>query len=446
MTTRLRAELVGLAEDAPVPPDLAARAWRAGRRRRLRRRTMVTVTSAAIVAVVLLLVPSVSLRHTTHPVAGAPGARIDGYPQRIGFERPSARLPDRPGPLAATLDDNNFGNGRDLGVTSRGRLWELPLGWNVLSPDGSLLLSAPDSGATSRLEVHDLSSGARHEFQNVTGSYDARPSGMPHLDDYAPVYWSQDQAAVLASFAPRSTPVHHHPMVLDLGSGALTPVGGDEPAGFRSPSQPVTVRKVGGENAAGGIVATTTNLRTGRSRDLRLRLADPWRGNPNADLTASVSPDGRTLLLVEPGRGRYPDARLRLFALGDGSELSPRRIGHLDASCLPSWRGADPVLGTEDVGARSKAAGAAVVTSDGPHPLVAVHYRLQSSCLQLTEAALEAGPHRALFGTWTYLWTWYWWELLVAGGLPALALLGLLARRRRAGHRNDVARGQDGMG
>ena len=68
-------------------------------------------------------------------------APIDGYPQRITFERPSPALPDRSGPLAATLYDNNFGNRRELGVTSRGRLWELPHGINVLSPDGRLLLT-----------------------------------------------------------------------------------------------------------------------------------------------------------------------------------------------------------------------------------------------------------------------------------------------------------------
>ena len=80
----------------------------------------------------------------------------------------------------------------------------------------------------------------------------------------------------------------------------------------------------------------------------------------------------------------------------------------------------------------SLAAGAELVTADGSRPLVAVHHRMQSSCLQLAADALSAGPHLALFGSSTALWTWYWWQLLVAALLGVLAL-GLLVRRVRRG-------------
>ncbi len=182
--------------------------------------------------------------------------------------------------------------------------------------------------------------------------------------------------------------------------------------------------KVGGQDARGGIVATTTDLATGEARDLPLRLASPWRDDPDNDLRASVSPDGSRLLLIETAG--YPDATLRLFSLTDGSEFAPRRIDNWD-SCSPTWFGDDLVVPT-----KSQAAGTSLVDTHGSRPLVAVHYRLQSSCLQLTEAALSAGPHGALFGTWTYWWTWYW--------RPALAMLltvlcvAWLVWRRKARH------------
>ena len=65
----------------------------------------------------------------------------------------------------------------------------------------------------------------------------------------------------------------------------------------------------------------------------------------------------------------------------------------------------------------SQAAGSELITAEESRPLVAVHHRLQSSCLQLTADALSAGPKRALFGTRTVLWTWYWWQLLL-GSAP----------------------------
>ena len=113
------------------------------RRRRRATTSVVVVLAMIVVALVAGTVGGIAA------VAGHAGPRsavdakapIDGYPQRIDFERPSPALPDRPGPLAATLYDNDFGNGRELGVTSRGRLWELPHGINVLSPDGRKLLT-----------------------------------------------------------------------------------------------------------------------------------------------------------------------------------------------------------------------------------------------------------------------------------------------------------------
>ena len=76
-------------------------------------------------------------------------------------------------------------------------------------------------------------------------------------------------------------------------------IGTGTPASFRSPSEPVTVHKVGGRSAAYGIVATTT----------------------------------------------ASDATVRMFSLADGTERTSRSVGDWDG-CSPTWLGPDPVLPT----------------------------------------------------------------------------------------------------
>ena len=287
--------------------------------------------------------------------------------------------------------------------------------------------------------MHDLSTGKKRVLDDIGESIDVetRASTRYRLDPNARVLWSPDGSAVLGSFAERGQRGRARPAVLDVASGALTQVGGGEPAGFRSPSEVVTARKLGGDTAEGGIVTTTTDLVTGDIRSLPLLLAGPWRGDPDGALGASVSPDGTTLLLIEVAKGEFPDATLRLFSMTDGSELAPRSIRHWDG-CSPVWLGNDPVLPTETRGrGGSLAAGSELVTADESRPLVAVHYRLQSSCLQPATDALEAGPHSALFGTRTDLWTWYWWQLLLAGSL-AVGLPAVLIWRRRRHRTSDV--------
>jgi hypothetical protein len=73
------------------------------RRRRRATPSVVVVLALVVVALVAGTIGGVAA------VAGRAGPRqaadalapIDGYPQRIGFERPSPTLADRPGPLAA---------------------------------------------------------------------------------------------------------------------------------------------------------------------------------------------------------------------------------------------------------------------------------------------------------------------------------------------------------
>jgi hypothetical protein len=319
--------------------------------------------------------------------------------------------------------DNDFGNGRDLGVTATGDLWELPRGTSLLSPSGELLLTQPVR-KPHRLVVRDLATGDRRVLHRTW----AEP-----LRQDSPVSWSPDETAVLGDFARSRRPGPHHSAVLELATGAVAEVGRGYPAGFRSATEPVTVRVIPGRGAAGGVVVTTTDLATGDSSSRPLRLADPWLGDPAAGLVATIAPDGQTILLVEDTSGRS-DTRVRMFSLADGSELASRRLLDWDG-CSPGWRGGDPVLPTTSQPGgpgRTSTAGARLLTEDGATLLVAVHPRLQSTCLQLTADALAAGPRWALFGTATAVWTWYWFPGLV---VVSLVLLGvaLLYRSLRRG-------------
>ena len=258
----------------PIPPSPgwtvshaeAPQEVSAGRRREWsRRRWGLLALTVALLAGTAFVIGFVT-RDTGPPSASDDRAPVDGFAQRIGFERPSPRLPDRPGPLAATMYDNDFGNGRWLGVTSRGQLWELPAGANVLSPDGRLLLTGQRSGHLSRLMVHDLSTGNLRVFDDIEQPFYGGGRAVRYrLDPNGVAHWAPDGSAVLAGFAERGQGARAHPRVLDVASGVLAEVVDGEPAGFRTPSQAITVHKVGGGNAEGGIVATTTDLRTGTS-------------------------------------------------------------------------------------------------------------------------------------------------------------------------------------
>lgn len=384
-----------------------------------------TLDVPVVVAMVVLLLGTAVVtglwavrgRAASVPSARAALAPVDGYPQRIGFDRPSSRLPGRPGPLAATMFDNDFGGGRNLGVTPRGRLWELPVGISALSPDGRLLLSGEqEDGFSSRLSVHDLATGEVDVLDGVGQTFDSRERRRFSyvVDPFARVHWSQDASMVLTQVGARPDRTSPRPMVLDVRTGTLTRLAGSEAAGFRSPTKAVTLSRVG-VGTSDGLVVTTTDLGTGDSEDLSLRLASPWRDERTLPLEASVSPDGSTLLLVDGVAVDGPGATLRLFSLTDGAEGGTRQVDDWDAGrCALTWLGDDPVVPT-----RGRTAGSALVTADHSRPLVAVHHRMQSSCLELTPAALRAGPHEALFGTSTATWTWYF--------QPALALLLSLA-------------------
>ncbi|GAA1479292.1 hypothetical protein GCM10009623_37380 [Nocardioides aestuarii] len=338
-----------------------------------------------------------------------------GYPQRIGFERPSDPLPARPGVLAATFVDNDFGNARGLGVTASGDLFELP-GDTALSPDGAVLL-VQSWEWNGRFEVRDLVTGSITRVADLSRRLRIGPG----------VDWSPDNTLVLIDSTTH--PRHDEgPSVVELDTGETTPLAEGTPAGFLSPTEVVTV------TVGDALAVTTTDLDTGSSTAQPLVATDGWTGDPVNRPAASLSPDGRLLLLVEPGR----DAVARLFSLADGREVWSVDVDNWDG-CAPSWRGHDPVLPVrfEPGGGPQGWAGAEQLTADDAISLVAVHPRLQSRCLVLTSGALEAGPRWALFGTSTGLLTWYAGPAVVAAAL-ALGVVALVVRRRRRGSERPV--------
>lgn len=339
-----------------------------------------------------------------------------GYPQRVGFERPSDPLPARPGPLAATLYDNDFGDGRFLGVTATGRLYELPAGEPALSPSGTVLVTRR-WGRSSPLVVRDLVSGATSTVRDLPRRTELDDSG---------VRWSPDEQRVLLPASPLPSRAGGA-VVVDLSSGEVSATGGGDPAGFLDDTQVVTVV------AAEQPVAVLTDLGDGSAEQLPLQLASPWTGRLDSPVVASLSSDGELLMLVEdpPGSGGYV---VRLFSLADGRQLAAHAVGEWDG-CAPSWRGHDPVLPVRTAPSRvhdRRWAEARVLGEDGSSTLAVVHPRLQSRCLVVAERALETGPRWALLGTTTVLVAWYAGPLVLATAVGlGVTVVGVLWWRRR---------------
>ncbi|GGO75839.1 hypothetical protein [Nocardioides deserti] len=355
---------------------------------------------------------------------------VDGHPQRIGFVRPAPPLPDRPGPLAGTFYDNDFGNRRNLGLGPQGQVWALPPGGEPsLSPDGRLLLTATAGEPSGRWQLHDLVTGARKVFLRIAVSSDRQElRGAPYRLGSRGVRWSSDGRAVLALLGVRPRFGQDVPAVIDLGTGRVRLVADGAAAGFDRAGRAVTVQAGGTAASDQDWTATSTDVHTGAVERLVLRPHGPWRGLAEPQPGASVSPDGRTLLLVEAGLGSTPDVTVRRFSLDGGRELDAREVADWD-HCDPTWSGADPVVPT-----RTDTAHSVLLGADGPRSLVAVHHRMQSFCLVLAADAVAAGPHTSFLGTRDALWTWYWRELLlgltVAATAAVIVALRLLRRRQ----------------
>ncbi|MGD9961457.1 hypothetical protein [Nocardioides sp.] len=425
MTVRLRAAFDDLANLAPVPGDLAAHAWAAGRRRRRTRRIGIGAVCVGLVATAVVIGPRLS--DQSPPIASDGAGGVHSYPQRIGSASWSDRVPDTPGPIAAMVTDNNFGNAFTILVSSSGRTWGAPYVSGTLSPDGTRLLTLPQSAGSDTLTVRDLVTGELRTY-GESGASDFRAVG------HTGVTWSPDGASVLVS--ARSRGGKAGPMVLDLASGRATVLDGAWGVGFANATQVITLRRPGGRDHDLPPVLTTTDLRTGASSDLTLDLDEPWGAEESSSIDASISPDGRLLLLLEDPRDGQNATSLRFFSTEDGTELDSRSVEDWDAGCPTAWIGDDPVVPLKREGSPARSM---LVTAEGARSIVAVHPRNQSFCVQWAADALAGGPHWALFGTSSQLWTWYWWQLGLVVAIPLLLLGGYRWRRRRTPRHRPTA-------
>ncbi|MCB0908619.1 MAG: hypothetical protein KDB63_16050 [Nocardioidaceae bacterium] len=370
----------------------------------MRRRLALGGWLAAVLLLAASLVPGVAPRLA--------GLLPDdgGFPQRTGFIRGAPMLPDKPGPLAAIVGDNNFGAGSLEAVTSTGRAFTLPASADgTLSPDGRLLVTP----GSRRIVVRDLSSG---ETREVSTTRSVRSAGI----------WRGDGGQLLVWLSGTR---HGFVAVLDVGTGRLaaSTVTG-RPVGFLKDGTLVAVR-----TTSAGIQVVTLDQALTVLATVDLSPVDGWAsGGPN---DSGVTPDGLLLTREGPDDGRI---LLRTFSVTDGSEAG-RISTEIDAEevsygCPMGWRGNDPVLITKSYGSQAKAL---QIHPDGSTTqLMAIHHRMQSYCVTFAAEALEAGPRWALLGTNDDVWTWYWRPLLLVLLLTAGPLTwSMLSRRRRRGSR-----------
>ncbi len=420
MSAPLRGAFEDLATEAPEPGELAASTWAAGRRRRVRRRAGVAAVCVALVAAVLVAGPR--LRHQPPPIGSDPSSGVHSYPQRFGHQGSFDDLPDAPGALAATFTNNNFGDSFTVLVSPTGETWGSVDRGAVLSPDGTLVLSSPFVALGMPADRADGALAVRNLVSGETRTLEAMRPYV--LATSSPMIWSPDNSSVLVSGRIPRSGTGDVPLLLDVSTGEVRPLGTGVPVGFRSALEAVTLRQPGGPVATTPPTVVTTNIRTGDSTERVLPGSRPI-GALRA-VTTSLSPNGSTLLVISREEDRYSE--LRMFDLARGKELPPRQVRDWEgAGCATAWIGDDPVLPTKRLGSQARSI---LVTADGDKSLVALHPSNQSFCIQWAADAIAGGPQPALFGSWSAWWTWHWQQLAVGVG----ALLGgayLVLRRRR---------------
>lgn len=345
-------------------------------------------------------------------------ARIEGYPQRLEFVRPAPALPDKPGPMAAVVRDNNFGNSTHLVADQRGMLWNsgYTMTAPALSPDGTRLLALPDSDQPT-LRLHGLTTGRVSEFDIV-------PPSRGYINRLEP-RWSPDGTLVLLT-VDRAR--REHTLLVDVVDGevwvlARRALG----AGWLSQDEVVLVHPSTKRHELVAIDVEVRSLGTGTGRRTTLVPEVPWGTNPPNSTGVSLSPAGR-LLVMDAGTKHTPSPAARFFDPLTGVQLEARKVANA-AGCTITWRGEDPVVPTKRQG---EPAGSVEVARDRTTRLVAIHPKQQSFCITWAADAIAGRPTPALFGTSGARWTWYARPL----GALALALLGgaLLVRRRGKGH------------
>lgn len=360
-------------------------------------------------------------------VSVAPWLDRGGYPQRIGFVRDSSALPDRPGPVALVLDDNNFGAAAWEAVAADGTAWRIADGSvELLSDDGAEIVLAPFAldPADQTFVVRDLRTGVTTTLPMQRLAEAGAGLGLRRRQTWIdpPVAWSTDRASLLVPLGGSGSRATRAALV-EVATGTVTPLPlvGD-PVGFLSDERVVAVATEGPEGAprVEARLATPTGEPAGA---VALHPEAPWAGE-NTSRGWALSPSDELLVWERPREG---DTVLRWFDLESGAELSSRSAD-LGPICAVGWQEGDPVVSTRRRPAQVELVRVGENTTQA---LLGVHHRAQSVCVRIAADALELGPTPMTLGSHDPVWTWYWrqlaFALLLAGGLAWITV----ARRTR---------------
>ncbi len=433
--------LTDLLDDLAGSEPVAARAdlaWADGRSRRRAVRVRALVAAAAVLGVLALVLPG--------PPAPAPsfarsaGTVVDGHPERIGRQWWVRDLPDRPGPVAALLQQPGADGTTWDAVRADGHRWRLPEVshrtdlWPALSADGRLLGYLEQQSGP--YVVRDLVTGERTEFPEIV-----EPAGADlergFLYGQSPAFFSPDGTRLLLPAGAA---------VLDLRTRSITLLRAQErlsglgmPAGWAGDDRIVWLHG-GGDGSLGSaepLRARTTDVAGATLADVELEATggvfpSQWAG--------TTSPDGSVVAITTTTAFSAAPLGVTLYTLVDGTSRGPVVPVDAHQPCATTWSAAAlvvPVLPPEG----------AVVAQDillGTRETSTVAApQLGARCLVWAADALD-GPARGggLVGTSEAGWTWWWRELLLAGLLAVLAAVGAVRASGRVRRLPERERGR----
>jgi hypothetical protein len=342
-----------LRDDPPAPP--ADVLWRSGSRRRWRSRA----GAAGVVAVVLLLILGAFLPLGGVPQAvpaTPPGQALPSYPENVAMPF-SPRTTSTPGVAALALPGSNGDSAGVWAVGPRGGVAFVPV--RDLGPSGPVLLPEEQHAALSpdghwlatASALRDLTTGRVVGVATDSG----RDLGSPQPP--VPPSWSPDSRRVV--YHPSADPASEG-LVVDVATSStvVVPAAGVGTAlvvaGWRDAGTVVGVWRNGADTY---LVLTWTVGDESWTNGATVT----WPGaSSDAELRASVSPDGTQLLLVrrvEAGDGSATEGQVfdtRTGALVgipvDGVPAAD--VGWTPDSslqwegwgCRPAWRSGVPVV------------------------------------------------------------------------------------------------------